>query len=84
MMGSGGSGGGAGGGGNNASGQATAGGAVLLADVIQQSLIYDQHDRAVKEQEEALAQRAERIRREKLQQRENRHDGGAENGSSDR
>ena len=88
MMGSGGSGGdgsGAGGGGNNASGQATAGGAVLLADVIQQSLIYDQHDRAVKEQEEALAQRAERIRREKLQQQEgSRHDGGAESESSDR
>ena len=85
MMGSGGDGGGAGGGGNNASGQATAGGAVLLADVIQQSLIYDQHDRAVKEQEEALAQRAERIRREKLQQQEgSRHDGGAESESSDR
>ena len=85
MMGSGGDGAGAGGGGNNASGQATAGGAVLLADVIQQSLIYDQHDRAVKEQEEALAQRAERIRREKLQQQEgSRHDGGAESESSDR
>ena len=86
MMGSGGVGAGAGGGGgNNASGQATAGGAVLLADVIQQSLIYDQHDRAVKEQEEALAQRAERIRREKLQQQEgSRHDGGAESESSDR
>ena len=82
MMGSGS--GGAGEGGSNASGQATAGGGVLLADVIQQSLIYDQHDRAVKEQEEALAQRAERIRREKLQQQENRHDGDAESGSKDR
>ena len=83
-------GGGGGGGGNNGPGQATAGGAVLLADVIQQSLIYDQHDRAVKEQEEALAQRAERIRREKLQQQQQQqnqdrgHDGEAESGNNDR
>ena len=55
-------------GGSSISGQ-TAGGAVLLADVIQQSLIFDQHDRAVREQEEALAQRAERIRQEKLQKK---------------
>ena len=55
-------------GGSSTSGQ-TAGGAVLLADVIQQSLIFDQHDRAVREQEEALAQRAERIRQEKLQKK---------------
>lgn len=56
-------------GGSSMSGQATAGGALLLADVIQQSLIYDQHDRAVREQEEALAQRAERIRQERLQKK---------------
>ena len=75
---------GGGGGGSSASGQTAVGGAVLLSDVIQQSLIYDQHDRAVREQEEALAQRAERIRQEKLQQQGNRHDGGAASGSSDR
>ena len=84
MTGSGSGGVGGGGGGSSASGQTAVGGAVLLSDVIQQSLIYDQHDRAVREQEEALAQRAERIRREKLQQQDNRHDGGAESGSTDR
>jgi hypothetical protein len=80
MMGSGSDGGGKEG--NNASGQATAGGAVLLADVIQQSLIYDQHDRAVREQEEALAQRADRIQKERLQQK--RHSGNTEREDGDR
>jgi len=52
-------------GGSSGAGQISAGGAVLLADVIQQSLIHDQYDRAVREQDEALDRRAERIREEK-------------------
>jgi Sec-independent protein translocase protein TatA len=60
-----GSGGGAAGRSSGAGQQISAGGAVLLADVIQQSLIHDQYDRAVREQDEALDRRAERIREEK-------------------
>uniref|UniRef100_A0A7S4JIM1 Uncharacterized protein n=1 Tax=Odontella aurita TaxID=265563 RepID=A0A7S4JIM1_9STRA len=41
------------------------GGASLVSDLIQQSLIYDQYDRAVREQDEAMDRRAERIREDR-------------------
>ena len=41
------------------------GGAALLADLIQQSLIHDQYDRTLQEQDEALNRRAEKIRSSK-------------------
>jgi Sec-independent protein translocase protein TatA len=53
-----------GGGAKGAESSAAAGGAALLSDLIQQSLIHDQYDRAVKEQDEALHRRADRIREE--------------------
>jgi len=40
------------------------GGSSLLADLLQQNLIHDQYDRAVIEQDQALAARMERIKRE--------------------
>ena len=45
---------------------AVGGGAALIADLIQQSLIHDQYDRAVQEQDDMVEKRAERIK-EKIQ-----------------
>jgi len=42
--------------------QSTSGGATILADFIQQNLIYDQYDRVTQEQEEMLRSKANRFR----------------------
>ncbi|KAL7544317.1 hypothetical protein ACHAWF_007701 [Thalassiosira exigua] len=42
------------------------GGAVILADYMRQSLIYDQYERTVREQDEALRSRVEKVRNERL------------------
>jgi hypothetical protein len=41
------------------------GGAVILSNYLRQSLIYDQYDRTVREQDEALRTRVEKVRNER-------------------
>jgi Sec-independent protein translocase protein TatA len=42
------------------------GGAVILSNHLRQSLIYDQYERAVREQDEALRSRVDRVRNERI------------------
>ena len=42
------------------------GGAVILSNYLRQSLIYDQYERTVREQDEALRSRVEKVRNERM------------------
>ena len=42
------------------------GGAVMLSNHLRQSLIYDQYERTVREQDEALRSRVEKVRNERI------------------
>mmetsp|Transcript_41099 Transcript_41099/g.86347 ORF Transcript_41099/g.86347 Transcript_41099/m.86347 type:complete len:268 (-) Transcript_41099:587-1390(-) len=45
---------------------AATGGAVILSNYLRQSLIYDQYERTVREQDDALRSRVEKVRKERM------------------
>ena len=56
-------------GGGNAPASANVGGAVILSNFLRQSLIYDQYERTVREQDEALKSRVDKVRSERLNEK---------------
>ena len=48
------------------------GGATILSNFIRQSLIYDQYERTVREQDDALRSRVEKVRKEQYSSDENK------------
>jgi len=56
------------GGSNNGCGE---GGATILSNYIRQSLIYDQYERTVREQDEALRSRVDKVRNERIMNKNN-------------
>lgn len=52
-------------GGNIIGGSSNGGGAMILSNYLRQSLIYDQYERTIREQDEALRSRVEKVREER-------------------
>jgi hypothetical protein len=51
---------------DNRAGSAVGGGATILSNFMRQALIYDQYERTVREQDEALRSRVEKVRHERI------------------
>mmetsp|Transcript_11011 Transcript_11011/g.15280 ORF Transcript_11011/g.15280 Transcript_11011/m.15280 type:complete len:260 (-) Transcript_11011:747-1526(-) len=51
-------------------------GSVILADLIRETLIHDQYDRVVREQEEMLRSRANKVQRDRQKGSDDTHSGG--------
>ena len=52
-------------------GSSGGGGATILSNYIRQSLIYDQYERTVREQDEALRSRVDKVRNERILNKNN-------------
>ena len=59
------------GGGSGSVGSGGGGGATILSNYIRQSLIYDQYERTVREQDEALRSRVDKVRKERIMKKKN-------------
>jgi len=59
----------------NGSGSGGGGGATILSNYIRQSLIYDQYERTVREQDEALRSRVDKVRNERIMNKNNDNKG---------
>ena len=57
------------------SGSGSGGGATILSNYIRQSLIYDQYERTVREQDEALRSRVDKVRNERIMNKNNDNKG---------
>ena len=58
-------------GGSGSVGSGGGGGATILSNYIRQSLIYDQYERTVREQDEALRSRVDKVRNERIMNKNN-------------